>query len=271
MTLEHGTLQVLARELKTAQDGVEQIEPFTSRFAGFDLADGYEVARLVHELRIREGDVLAGRKIGFTNPGMWATYGVKQPIWGYMYDTTVHDLRADLTWSLAGFSEPKIEPEIVFHFREAPATSEPAGLLACIDWIAHGFEIVETPFPGWKFAAADAVAAAALHGTLLLGERYSVESLQPALIRELESFEVLLSRDGTQVARGNGRHVLGSPLLALSHLAKLLDEGSEDIQIRPDEMITTGTITLAQAMHPGERWSTQLDGIALSGIAAMFD
>ncbi len=156
------------RELKLAQDGVEQIEAFTSRFPGFDLADGYEVARLVHEQRLQEGDSLAGRKIGFTNPGMWATYGVKQPIWGYMYDTTVSDLRDDRTWSLAGFSEPKIEPEIIFHFRDAPAASDPAALLACIDW-THGFEIVETPFPGWKFAAPDGVAADSLHGMLLVG------------------------------------------------------------------------------------------------------
>ncbi len=55
MTLERGTLQVLSRELKLAQDGVEQIEAFTSRFSGFDLADGYEVARLVHEQRLPGG------------------------------------------------------------------------------------------------------------------------------------------------------------------------------------------------------------------------
>jgi 2-keto-4-pentenoate hydratase len=271
MTMESGTLQVLSRELKIAQDGVEQIEPFTSRFSGFDLADGYEVARLVHEQRLQEGDSLAGRKIGFTNPGMWATYGVKQPIWGYMYDSTVHDLGDRAAWSLAGFSEPKIEPEIVLHFREAPATAEPEALLACIDWIAHGFEIVETPFPGWKFAPPDGVAAGSLHGMLLVGERHAVESLQPHLTRELEDFEVLLMRNGVQVAEGRGRDVLGSPLLALAHLVKLLNEQSQDVRIRAGEMITTGTITLAQEMRAGERWSTQLEGIALSGIAAAFD
>ena len=271
MTLGRGTLQVLSRELNAAQDGLRQIETFTSRFAGFDLEDGYEVGRLVHEERLRGGARTAGRKIGFTNPGMWATYGVKQPIWGYMYDTTIHDLTDDSAWSLANFAEPKIEPEIVLHFREAPAAADPVSILACIDWIAHGFEIVQTPFPGWKFAAPDAVAAGSLHGMLLVGERYSVESLRPHLTRELEDFDILLLRDGVRVAEGSGRDVLGSPLLALAHLVELLNEGSQDARIQAGEMITTGTITLAQAMHPGERWSTQLNGIPLCAIAASFE
>ncbi len=113
--------------------------------------------------------------------------------------------------------------------------------------------------------------AGSLHGMLLIGEHHSVESLQPRLTRELEDFGVVLLRNGVQVAQGNGRDVLGSPLLALTHLVELLNEGSPDTRIQADEMITTGTITLAQAMHPGERWSTQLNGIPLSGIAASFD
>ena len=28
----------------------------------------------------------AGRKIGFTNRGIWQKYGVHEPIWGFVYD-----------------------------------------------------------------------------------------------------------------------------------------------------------------------------------------
>jgi 2-oxo-3-hexenedioate decarboxylase len=41
-------------------------------------------------------------------------------------------------------------------------------LLACIDWVGHGFEIVQSIFPGWKFSVPDAVAAFGLHGALLI-------------------------------------------------------------------------------------------------------
>jgi 2-keto-4-pentenoate hydratase len=270
MTMEHETLQALSRELKAAQDDVGTIETFTSRFPGFELADGYEVARLVHEQRIRESASMAGRKIGFTNPGMWATYGVKQPIWGYMYDTTVHDLGDADAWSLDGFSEPKIEPEIIVHFSKAPGTSDPAAVLDCIDWVAHGFEIVQTPFPGWKFAAPDAVAAGSLHGMLLVGERHPIEGLASGLARRMEAFHISLLLDGKTVATGKGSDVLGSPLLAAAHLVAVLNDHPQCLPIQAGEMVTTGTITLAQSMRAGERWSTEIEGLELRGIQAAF-
>jgi 2-keto-4-pentenoate hydratase len=55
----------------------------------------------------------------------------------------------------------------------APGMDETA-LMACIDWVGHGFEIVQSIFPGWKFSAPDAVAAFALHGALLIGPRHSI-------------------------------------------------------------------------------------------------
>ena len=70
----------IAHEMKTAQDDVLQIEPFTSRLGGFDVPAAYAVAHLIHEARLREGAVPVGRKIGFTNPDMWSRYGVREPI-----------------------------------------------------------------------------------------------------------------------------------------------------------------------------------------------
>ncbi len=60
-----------------------------SRFLNFNIADAYEVAHLVHEKRLGEGWVPVGRKIGFTNSNMWSIYGVREPVWAYMYDRTV--------------------------------------------------------------------------------------------------------------------------------------------------------------------------------------
>ena len=40
--------------------------------------------------------------------------------------------------------------------------------------MGHGFEIVQSIFPEWKFSAADTVAAFGLHGALLIGARHSI-------------------------------------------------------------------------------------------------
>ena len=50
-----GDLGAIADEIKAAQDLCKQIEPLTARLTGFDNAAAYEVARLIHEARLREG------------------------------------------------------------------------------------------------------------------------------------------------------------------------------------------------------------------------
>ena len=88
-------LEDIAREMKAAQDSATQIPPLTARFASFDEPAAYEVARSIHEARRLEGASPVGRKIGFTNPGMWREHGVRSPIWSWVYDTTVVQLSGE--------------------------------------------------------------------------------------------------------------------------------------------------------------------------------
>jgi 2-keto-4-pentenoate hydratase len=162
-------LQTIADEIKAAQDHCKLIVPLTSRLSQFSNDEAYAVAQLIHEMRIKEGAVPVGRKIGFTNREMWSIYGVCEPIWGYIYDTSVLQLAGSMVRCHIGqFAEPKIEPEIVVHFGTSPPmNADPAEVLASIDWIAHGIEIVQSHFPGWKFQAADTIADWGLHAMLI--------------------------------------------------------------------------------------------------------
>ena len=264
--------RAIAQEMKAAQDQGRQIEPFTSRLSGFDDALAYEVSHLIHEARINEGAVPVGRKIGFTNPGMWSLYGVRGPVWAYVYDTTVvHLSAARAKCHIGRFSEPKIEPEIVVHFRSAPPVSDDlAEILACVDWIAHGIEIVQSHFPGWKFQAADTIADCALHGTLLVGEPQDARRLGADLTTALKCFAVTLSCDGKVREVGTGSNVLGSPLAAIAHLLAVMAKQPQAMPLQANELVTTGTLTPALPIHAGETWSTELNGIALAGICVQF-
>jgi len=265
--------RAIAQEMKAAQDQVRQIEPFTGRLSGFDDALAYEVSRLIHEARISEGAVPVGRKIGFTNPDMWSLYGVCEPIWAYVYDTTVVHLSGSHNRCRLGrFTEPKIEPEIVLHFQSAPpVSSDPAELLACIDWIAHGFEIVQSHFPGWKFQAADTIADSALHGTLFVGEPQEVRRLGAGLMSDLESFAIALSCDGNVRERGKGSNVLGSPLTAVAHLIAVLAKQPRAKPLQAGESNSVVHVSTALAIHAGETWTTEFEGIAMPGISLTFD
>jgi hypothetical protein len=153
-------VKAIAAEALAALDVGHQVPPFSTRVAAFNLKDAYLVAAAIRQLRETRGETPVGRKIGFTNRTIWAEYNVYGPICGYVYNCTVHDLAGiGDSFSLAGFAEPRIEPEIVFGLADAPSPDMDEGaLLACIDWVAHGFEIVQSIFPGWVFSAPDTVA-----------------------------------------------------------------------------------------------------------------
>ena len=258
----------LARRMKTAQDTVAQIAPFSATPPGLDLDAAYAVADAVHQARLRDGARAVGRKIGFTNPALWSVYGVHQPIWGWMYERSVAQARAQCgQCSLARFAEAKIEPEIVLHFRSAPpAGDDPAAILACVDWVAHGFEIVQSHFAGWQFQAADTVADGGLHGCLLVGAPLSVERLGSDPLAALREFSLALYCDGQRRDAGQGSNVLGSPLAAIAHLVALLAQQPAATPIQAGEIITTGTLTAAWTIAAGQSWHTTLDGIALPGL-----
>ena len=262
----------MAAEILAASAARQQITPFTQRISGFDLDAAYRVTAALRRQRQARGEKPVGRKIGFTNRTIWAEYGVYAPIWGDMYDTTLKPLDSDGVVDLSLLLEPRIEPEIAFGLARPPqAGMDEADLLNCIDWMAHGFEIVQSIYPGWRFAAADTVAAYGLHGVYRIGPRHRLrDHPQADWLTTLANFEIELSRDGTPVDRGKAANVLDGPLSALRHLVELLAQDSVNPSLAAGEIVTTGTVTRAFPVTAGETWSTRLHGLPWDGIAIRF-
>ena len=271
-TIETVDVEQLALEMKDAQDRAKQVEPFTSRYADFSVAKAYEVSRAIHRHRIAEGAKPLGRKIGFTNPLVQERYGVHEPMWAHVYDATTQHLHGARAASrVQRFAQPKIEPEVILHFARAPrADADAAAILACIDWVAHGFEIVQSNFPGWRFEAADTIADSGLHAALFVGPPVPLERLGSDAARVLESFTLELFRNGERIDAGRGGNVLGSPLLAAAHLVATLARQPASEPLRAGEIVTTGTITDAHPIAAGDTWQTRLAGIDLPGFTIEF-
>jgi 2-oxo-3-hexenedioate decarboxylase len=248
-----------------------QIAPFTARPAGLTVNEAYRVSAALNAMRRARGEKPLGRKIGFTNRTIWPEYGVYAPIWGFVYDSTVHALDATAALPLGGFAEPRIEPEIVFGLAAAPSAGmDEAALLSCLEWAAHGFEIVQSIYPQWKFGAADTIAANGVHGALLIGPRHPIAPRAGEWQAELSRFDIDLFCDGRHIDRGNAANVLDGPLAALRHLVGLLAHDPINPPLAAGEIVTTGTLTRAMPVKPGETWSTALHGIPLDGIRLRF-
>jgi 2-keto-4-pentenoate hydratase len=168
--------------------------------------------------------------------------------------------------SLRALSQPRLEPEVVFGFLRTPrAGMGLAELQGCLDWVAHGFELVHTHFEGWRFTAADTVADFALHGRLRIGPRVRVQGWD-ALAEDLAALRVELLCDGRVVDRGQGSIVLDGPLNALRLWIDAMAEHTPGWPIRPGDCVTTGTITDAWPLQPGQNWSTRLSDARLSAL-----
>lgn len=243
-----------------------------------DLLEGvpaaYQRALAVRALRQARGEVPRGFKIGFTNRNIWPVYQVFAPIWGTVWSTTLQyaeDGVGDV--SLVACSQPRIEPEAVFGFRATPAPQATLDdLFDAIDWVAPGFEIVQSHRPGWKFTAPETVMDGALHARLLVGTRVpvrAVASSAQALDAQLAAAQVQLRKDGVAVEEGRGANVLDGPLRALHHFLQEMRAcpGAPDIQ--PGDVVTTGTWTDAWPVQPGERW-TGAFGAPLSALTVAF-
>jgi 2-keto-4-pentenoate hydratase len=264
------TIRKIADEAFAAfNSGGRHVLPFSTRYPAFSLNDAYRVAALAHNMRVAQGYRPLGRKIGFTNRRMWDEYGVHAPIWGYVYDRTIHELAVPLP--LGPYTEPKIEPEIICGFAVAPSPGmDDAALLSCIAWVAHGFEIVQSIFPDWKFAAADTVVADAMHAALLVGQRHDVGSRAGEWLDTLASFDIEIYCDGQLMDRGHASNVLGGPLSAVRHLVELLSSDPNDPPLAAGEIVATGTLTRALPVKAGETWTTKLKGAGLEGISLRF-
>jgi 2-oxo-3-hexenedioate decarboxylase len=262
----------IAREILAASAARRQVAPFSERLTGFSLEDAYQVTAALRRLRQARGERPIGRKIGFTNRSIWAEYGVYAPIWGDMYDSTLRPLEPGGGLDLGPLLEPRIEPEIAFGLGRAPEPGvDDTALLGCVDWVAHGFEIVQSIFPGWRFAAADTVAAYGLHGAYRIGPRhYLRDHAEIDWLSTLSGFEIELARDGAPIDRGKAANVLGGPLSALRHLVELLAGDRANPPLAAGEIVTTGTLTRAFQVAAGESWSTRLFGVPIAGIAIRF-
>jgi len=254
--------------------------PLSSRDAGFDLATAYAIEGELTRRRRAAGHKTVGRKVGFANKAMWRALKLDTLVWAPMYDLTViyagtrgpgSGTRGSMSASLSlgHMVAPKIEPEIVFKLRTPVDVShlDAAAVLSSVEWLALGFEIVDCVFADWKFQPADFVAAFGLHAGLIVGEpRLVTPGDVPTLVEQLAQFKVRLSRDGESVAEGSGRNSLRSPALCLGELASAIARRTGEEPLTEGELISSGSLTEAPVIAPGQTWTATLEGIDLSDL-----
>jgi 2-keto-4-pentenoate hydratase len=252
----------------------------SSSDGSFDLGAAYATEAALVALRRAGGHKTVGLKVGFANKALWRVMKLETLVWAHMYDDTVRYASGGAaTLSTASLISPKIEPEVVFKIARdsaiepgvAATTAAPADVLAHVEWLAIGFEIIDCPYPDWKFQPADFVAAYGLHAALVIGKPLEVEAgTIPELVDQLSRFTVRLSRDGEVVAEGSGRNSLRSPALCLGELQAAVAHQPGATPLAAGDLVSSGTLTESQPVAAGQSWRVEVEGIDLAPLTLTF-
>lgn len=277
---DHVTILALADEIQRAAASGQPIATLpTSRPGGLDLDAAYAIERELARRRHEEGPRSIGRKVGYANKALWRAFKLETLVWADMYNDTVMfaaEGGAELAMASSGprrgiFSlrTPKIEPEIVFKLREAPPSgvSNPAEVLACIEWLALGFEIIDCVWIDWKYQPADFVAAYGLHAGLVIGQPRPVQpETRDTLADALPSFTVTLACNGEVVETGSGRNSLRSPALCVAELAAAVGRRSDATPLASGELVSSGALTDSRPILAGQTWTAAVAGLDLAPL-----
>lgn len=272
-SIPRSAIEALAAELNSAAERGLTVAPPSSRpeftGSGFTLDDAYAVEETLKLARESAGHKSVGRKVGYANKAMWRVLKLETLVWAHMYEDTVHHAANNsATLNLRHARSLKIEPEIAFGVKQtcAPQPLDASAALAAADWLALGFEIIDCPYPDWKFQPADFVASFGLHAALVVGEKIKISPDRiPQLIEELARFKLRMTKGREQelVEEGSGKNSLKSPALCLAELGAAIARRFPNEPLSAGEIVSSGTLTAGHLTAPGDLWTAAVEGISL--------
>ena len=203
---------------------------------------GMEAQLELRRGRLAAGDEPLGWKVGFGTPEAFENLGTSAALVGFLLRSAL--VPSGAAYSIEGFGRPALEPEVAVRVGEggAPVMLGPA------------FEIadVEPTSDVERILAIDIFQRGVVLGPMV--ERASLEGA---------SARITVNGDATTVTDPEASPGRIPDLLA--HVSKLLAEFREEL--RPGDVVITGSIVPPLQVKPGDRVEYELDGIGSVSIS----
>lgn len=212
------------------------VAPLTVRRPGVSLEDAYRIQAATVACRVAVGARVVGHKVGVTSKAMQQQMGVDEPDSGVLLDEMVLPSGSELL--MGEFLSPRVEAEIAFRLGcdlRGPDVEVEAARRA-VSEVFLALEVIDTRFTDWQIGLVDSVADNASCARVVMG---AMVSLDPGW--DLGAKQLVVSVDGTVVAWGEGRAVLGDPFNPLAWLARRLNSLGAGLR--------AGELALAGAVH----------------------
>jgi 2-keto-4-pentenoate hydratase len=192
--------------------------------------------------RLAAGDAPLGWKVGFGTPEAFEKLGTGAPLVGFLLGSALAPSGA--AYPLDGFSRPALEPEVAVRVGEGGTAVE----------LGPAFEIADVD-PGADLEAI--LAGDIFQRGVVLGPMVERAALDGAAGR------VVVNGEETRVP--DPEALPGAIPDLLAHVAALLPEFGEEL--RPGDIVITGSIVPPLAVGAGDRVEYELDGIGSVSIS----
>lgn len=249
--LQKDVISQIAQRLNQAEKSREQIRQISLDHPEMTIDDAYAIQKEWVGVKIAEGRVLKGHKIGLTSKAMQASSQIDEPDYGALLDDMFFDDGCDIPTDR--FIVPRIEVELAFVlakplrgpnctiFDVYNATDYVIPALELIDARCHNVD-PETNRPRKVF---DTISDNAANGAVILGGR-------PIKPRDLDMrwISALLYRNGVIEESGVATAVLNHPANGVAWLANKL--APHNVQLEPGQIILGGSFTRPVPARKGD-------------------
>jgi len=243
--VDEKVVKELAEQFLNAEASRKPVAPVTGRIPSFSLEDGYRVQLKALEMRKSRGEVVIGKKVGWTSRAVQEPMGVDEPAFGHL--TSVMVVPDGGAIRVSDFVRPPlVEPEIAFILSEdlkGPGVAVPE-VLKAVRGVLPAIEVPAGRIEG-KSRIQDAVADNAAASRVVFGGRIArVEDI------DLRYVGMVLEVGGEVSATAAGAAVLGNPVHSVSWLVNKLSEYG--LVLKAGEVVISGSLVAPWAVRAGD-------------------
>lgn len=255
-------IQQIALALEKSEQSKEQIRQVSLLYPEMTIQDSYAIQKAWVDLKIKNGRVLKGHKVGLTSRAMQMASNINEPDFGVLLDDMFYNDGARL--SMERFIVPRVEVELAFILSKdlkGPNISL-MDVYNATDYVVPALEIIDARFhqvdpeTGVTRKVLDTIADNAANAAVVLGGR-------PVRVDEFDLRWVgaILSRNAQIEETGVAAGVLNHPGNGVVWLANKL--GELGVGLKAGQVILSGSFTRPVLAQAGDVFSADYGALGV--------